>query len=50
MKLIRNLNNKTNYVVHYENLKLHENLGLQITKIRRGIKFEESASLEEYII
>ena len=49
MKLIRNLNNKTNYVVHYENLKLHENLGLQITKIRRGIKFEESAWLEEYI-
>ena len=25
-KLIRNLNNKTNYVVHYENLKLYESL------------------------
>ena len=48
-KLIPNLNNKTNYVVHYENLKLYESLVLQITKIHRRIKFEESAWLEEYI-
>ena len=47
--LIPNLNNKTNYVVHYENLKLYESLGLKITKIHRGIKFKESAWLEEYI-
>ena len=46
---IPNLNKKTNYVVHYENLKLHESLGLKITKIHRGIKFEKSAWLEEYI-
>ena len=26
-KLIPNLNNKTNYVVHYENLKLYESIG-----------------------
>ena len=32
-KLIPNLNNKTNYVVHYENLKLYESLVLKITKI-----------------
>ena len=31
-KLIPNLNNKTNYAVHYENLKLYESLGLKITK------------------
>ena len=43
------MNNKTNYVVHYENLKLYESLGLKITKIDRGIKLEESSWLEEYI-
>ena len=32
-KLIPNLNKKTNYVVHYENLKLYESFGLKITKI-----------------
>ena len=48
-KLIPNLNNKTKYVVHYANLKLYESLVLKITKIHRGIKFEVSAWLEEYI-
>ena len=40
-KLIPNLNNKTNYVVHYEHLKLYESIGLKITKIHRGIIFED---------
>ena len=48
-KLIPILNKKTNYVVHYENLKLYESLGLKNTKIHRVIKFEESAWLDEYI-
>ena len=48
-KPIPNLNNKTKYVVHYENLKLYEKLGLKTTKIHRGIKFEESAWLKPYI-
>ena len=48
-KLIPNLNNKTNYVVHYENLKLYESLSLEITRFHRGTKFEDSARLEEYI-
>ena len=49
-KLIPNLNNKTNYVVHNENLKLYESLGLKITKIHRGIKLEESAWLKNTLI
>jgi len=48
-KLIPNLNDKTKYVVHYENLKLYEELGLEITKIWRGIKFEEIEWLKQYI-
>ena len=40
-KLIPNLNNKTNYVVHYENLKLYESPGLKITQIHRGIKLKK---------
>ena len=48
-KLIPNLNNKTKYVVHYENLKLYESLGLKITKIHRGIYFEEEDWLKQYI-
>jgi hypothetical protein len=48
-KLTPNLNNKTKYVVHYENLKLYESLGLKVTKIHRGIMFEESPWLKKYI-
>ena len=48
-KLIPNLHNKTKYVVHYENLKLYESLGLKISKIHRGVSFDESAWLKEYI-
>ena len=37
-KLIPNRKTKTNYVVHYGNLKLYENLGLKIIKIHKGTK------------
>jgi len=48
-KLIPNLNNKQCYILHYTNLKLYESLGLKIGTIHRGIRFEESEWLKEYI-
>ena len=48
-KLIPNLNDKKNYVIHHETLKLYLSLGLKLTKIHRGITFKESAWLKPYI-
>ena len=48
-KLIPNLWNKKKYVIHYENLKQYLSLGLKLTHIHRGIKFEESQWFEKYI-
>ena len=48
-ELIPNLWNKKKYVIHCENHKQYESLGLKIKKIHRGIKFEESRWLEKYI-
>ena len=48
-RLIPNLGNKKNYVIHYENLKQYLSLGLKLTRVHRGIKFEESKWLKKYI-
>ena len=48
-KLIPNLHDKKKYVVHYEALKLYVKYGLKITKIHRGITFQESDWMKEYI-
>ena len=39
-KLIPNIGNKTNYVVHYKNLKLYLSLGMKMTIIHRVLKFK----------
>ena len=39
-KIIPNLGNKINYVLHYGNLQLHCSLGMKLTKIHRLLTFK----------
>ena len=48
-KLIPNLRDKNNYVVHYKTLMQYLSLGMKLKKIHRGIKFIESDFLKPYI-
>ena len=49
-KLMQTLNNKSNYTVHYLNLKLYVELGLIVKKIHRVLQFRQSLSLRPYIL
>ncbi len=48
-KLVPNLNDKTKYTLHHENLKLYLRLGMRLTKIHRGITFDEEDFMRPYI-
>ena len=48
-KLIPNLQDKTNYVIHYKNLEQCLNLGMKLKKVHCAIKFNECAWLKDYI-
>ena len=48
-KLSPNVYDKTNYVVHYENLRLYLKHGLQLVKVHRIFKFRQSAWTKPYI-
>ena len=48
-KLIPNLDNKTNYVVHYRNLQLYLPLGMKVTKIHRVLECKQSDWMKKYM-
>ena len=42
MKLIPNLGEKTNYVLHHSYLQSHLPLGMKLTKIHKVLQFKQS--------
>ena len=48
-KLVPNLNDKCNYVVHYKTLQLYIELGLVVKKVHRAITFLETPWVKPYI-
>ena len=49
VKLTPNLMNKTNYVVHYRNLKYYLEKGMKLTKIHRVLTFKQEPWIKKFI-
>ena len=48
-KLVQTLEDKKNYVIHFELLKLYLKLGLKLTKTHRVVRFEQRAFMRSFI-
>ena len=48
-KLVSTLGPKTDYVVHFANLKFYLEMGMKITKISKVLQFKQSVFLKKYI-
>lgn len=48
-KLVPNLSDKTNYIVHYKTLQTYLELGLEVTKVHRVLSFHEEAWAKPYV-
>ena len=48
-KLMRDLTNKYNYMMHYRMFKFYTNLGMKVTHIHTIYRFKQSLWLEKYI-
>ncbi|KAM7281372.1 uncharacterized protein ISCGN_005937, partial [Ixodes scapularis] len=48
-KLLLTFYPKRNYIIHYRNLKLYLELGLQLKAIHRVLKFSQSAFLKDFV-
>ena len=49
-KVIPNLGNKINNVLHYKSLQLYLFLGMKLTKTQRVLKFKQSDWIENILI
>ena len=48
-KLVLNLNDKTKYIVNHITLKCYESHGIKVTKVHRGIQYQERPWMKKYI-
>ena len=48
-RLIRNLGNKSKYVVNYKNLQLYLSLKMKVTKVHTILNFKQSDWLNKYL-
>ena len=49
VKLVPNLQNKTNYVIHYRALKQCVQLGMKITKVHKVLTYDQKPWMKSYI-